>query len=92
MASKNSEFSCVFDTAVAKQLGCAEAASADCNTLEVLRQTKGISVESLIAFLQKIVAVNPAVARWPVAHVEGGWLEKTTMVEAVNEGEEIVLS
>jgi hypothetical protein len=91
MASKNSEFSCVFDTAVASNW-LSEAASADCNTLEVLRQTKGISVESLIAFLQKIVAVNPAVARWPVAHVECGWLEKTTMVEAVNEGEEIVLS
>lgn len=79
MASKNNEFSWV-----------AEAASADCNTVEILRDAKGISVESLIAFLQKIVAANPAVAGWPVAHVECGGIATTTVVDA--EGPRVVLS
>lgn len=79
MASKNSEFSWV-----------AEAASADCTTTMLMRNKKGLSVENLLAFLQKIVAENPAAAGLPIVHVEFGRLEKTTTVE-VDEGR-VVLS
>lgn len=79
MASKNSEFSWLSD-----------AASADCTTTMLMRNKQGLSVENLLAFLQKIVVENPAAAGLSVAHVEFGRLEKTTTVE-VDEGR-VVLS
>jgi hypothetical protein len=56
--------------------------SPDCDTAMKKIEIAGLSVESLLVFLQKIVAENPAAAGMSVFRGEGwGAIEKTTVVE-----------